>query len=71
MIWPSFVRYSRLALNACSIAPGRFWVFGGGLTNVHVVLTVTDMHTGATKVYENPLDSPFTPLQDTDAFVCP
>jgi len=58
-------------LNACSIAPGRFWVFGGGLTNVHVVLTVTDMHTGATKVYENPLDSPFTPLQDTDAFVCP
>ena len=53
------------------LAPGRFWVFAGGLTNVHVVITVVDMQTGATKTYENPLGTAFVPLQDTNAFPCP
>jgi len=58
-------------LNACAQNPARYWVFAGGLTNVHVVLTVTDSQTGVTKTYENALDTPFNPLQDTNAFVCP
>jgi len=58
-------------LNACSQSPGRFWVFAGGLTNVHVVITVVDTTNGATKTYENPLGTAFVPLQDTDAFACP
>jgi PA domain len=60
-------------LNACS-APefNRFWVFAGGLTNVEVDLTVVDTQTGRTKIYSNPLDHPFEPIQDTDAFAtCP
>jgi len=58
-------------LRACSSNPGRYWVFAGGLTNVHVVITVVDMQTGATKTYENPLGAAFVPLQDTNAFPCP
>jgi len=57
-------------LSACTTPPGRFWVFAGGLTNVHVVITVVDMQTGATKTYENPLGTAFVPLQDTNAFPC-
>ena len=50
----------------------RFWVFAGGLTNVEVILTVTDLHAGATRSYVNPLGTPFQPLQDTSAFpTCP
>jgi hypothetical protein len=58
-------------LNACTQATPRYWVFAGGLTNVHVVITVVDTTTGATKTYENPLSTAFVPLQDTHAFPCP
>ena len=58
-------------LNACAIAPGRFWVFAGGLTNVGVELTVEDRQTGAVRTYTNTLGTPFAPLQDTAAFLCP
>jgi hypothetical protein len=56
-------------LDACSF-PGapRFWVFAAGLTNVEVVLTVTDTRTGAVKTYTNPLNHAFQPIQDTAAF---
>jgi hypothetical protein len=47
------------------------WVFAGGLTDVAVVLTVTDTQTGAVKVYRNPQGTPFQPIQDTSAFTCP
>jgi len=58
-------------LNACSFAD-RFWVFAGGLTNVEVEITVADSETGRVKTYENPLNQPFLPIQDTDAFAtCP
>jgi hypothetical protein len=60
-------------LDACSF-PGapRFWVFAAGLTNVEVVLTVTDTRTGAVKNYTNPLNRAFQPVQDTGAFAtCP
>jgi hypothetical protein len=46
----------------------RFWVFAGGLTNVAVVMTVTDTQTGAVKVYQNPQGVAFQPIQDTGAF---
>src|SRR6202158_3219895 len=56
-------------LNGCG-AGDRFWVFAGGLTDVHVVLTVTDTANGAVRVYQNPQGTPFAPLQDTSAFPC-
>jgi outer membrane protein assembly factor BamB len=48
----------------------HFWVFAGGLTDVHVVLTVTDTANGAVRVYQNPQGAAFAPLQDTRAFAC-
>jgi len=58
-------------LNGCGFN-SRYWVFAGGLTNVDVTLTVTDMHTGAVKAYRNPQGTAFQPIQDTSAFAtCP
>jgi hypothetical protein len=57
-------------LDACALNH-RFWVFAGGLTNVQVVLKVTDTQTGVAKSYTNPLNTPFQPLQDTNALACP
>lgn len=58
-------------LDACA-SRDRFWVFAGGLTNVEVEITVTDTQTGTIKTYSNPLNTPFQPIQDTDAFAtCP
>ncbi len=60
-------------LNACSF-PGkpRFWTFAAGLTNVEVKLKVTDTQTGQVREYKNPLNRPFQPIQDTNAFAtCP
>ena len=58
-------------LNACDFA-NRFWVFAGGLTNVEVDITVTDTETGTMNLYQNPLNQPFQPIQDTAAFnTCP
>jgi hypothetical protein len=54
-------------LDGCGLG-GHFWVFAGGLTNVHVILRVTDTESGAVRYYEVPYGPPFTPLQDTAAF---
>ncbi len=54
-------------LNGCAIN-SRFWVFAGGLTNVRVVLTVTDTVAGASESYSNPQSHAFQPIQDTEAF---
>jgi outer membrane protein assembly factor BamB len=51
-------------------AGNHFWVFAGGLTNVRVVLTVTDTANGAVRFYQNPQGTAFAPLQDTRAFTC-
>jgi Subtilase family len=59
----SFVK----VLDACGLG-GRFWVFGGGLTNVEVRTRVTDTATGQIKEYTNPLGTAFQPIQDTNAF---
>jgi photosystem II stability/assembly factor-like uncharacterized protein len=58
-------------LNGCGLN-SRYWTFAGGLTNVNVILTVTDTQTGAVKTYVNPQRTAFQPIQDTDAFAtCP
>jgi hypothetical protein len=58
-------------LDACALG-GHYWVFAGGLTNVDVVITVTDTSTGAVKTYTNPQGAAFQPIQDTAAFsTCP
>jgi hypothetical protein len=58
-------------IDGCSFS-NHYWVFAGGLTDVQVVLTVTDHQTGAVKTYTNPLGTKFAPIQDTSAFAtCP
>jgi hypothetical protein len=58
-------------LNGCGVN-SRYWVFAAGLTNVKVLLTVTDSATASTTTYFNPQGVPFQPLQDTGAFsTCP
>ena len=67
---PDNVELMVKVLNGCG-SNGRFWTFAGGLTNVSVVMTVTDVKTGAVNTYTNPQDAPFQPIQDTEAFsVC-
>ncbi len=53
-------------LNGCGLN-NRYRVFGAGLTNVRVALAVTDTELLASKVYVNPLNTAFQPIQDTDA----
>ncbi len=58
-------------LNGCAVG-GHYWFFAGGLTNVFVQIRVTDTTTGFTRIYTNPLNQPFEPIQDTSAFPdCP
>ncbi len=58
-------------VNGCAFND-RYWVFAAGLTNVQVVLTVTDTSTGETRTYTNPQGTPFAAIQDTNAFAaCP
>jgi len=56
-------------LDACSSFQ-HTWVFASGLTDVGVTLTVTDTRTGITNTYNNPIGTPFPPIQDTHAFTC-
>jgi len=68
---PSNVEMVIKVLDTCSFSD-RFWVFAGGLTNVEVDVTVTDTQENVTRTYQNPLNTPFQPIQDTDAFAtCP
>jgi hypothetical protein len=64
---PTNVEMLLKTLDGCS-TDEAFWVFGGGLTDVRVGLTVTDTLTGQTKTYANPQNTPFQPIQDTSAF---
>jgi hypothetical protein len=67
---PNNVEMVLKAVDGCAFN-SSFWVFAGGLTNVNVVATVTDMQTGVVRTYVNPQGVPFQPLQDTSAFACP
>ena len=69
---PENIEVTLKVLNACTLTPGRFWVFAAGLTNVEVTLTVTDTASGQVKTYVNPQDRRFRPIFDTGAFAtCP
>jgi membrane-associated phospholipid phosphatase len=57
-------------VDACQ-AFGNHWVFLSGLTDVEVVVTVTDTQTGHVRTYANPRGTAFVPVQDTAAFACP
>jgi hypothetical protein len=58
-------------LNGCA-ANNHYWVFAAGLTNVGVQLAVKDLRSELQKVYDNPVGTPFAPIQDTTAFAtCP
>jgi len=58
-------------LNGCGLN-NHYWVFAGGLTDVNVVITVTDMQTKTVQTYTNPRKTKFLPIQDTSAFAtCP
>ncbi len=57
------------ALDGCALN-GRYWVFASGLTDVEVVLEVTDTETGRTRSYFNRQGRAFLPVQDTGAFTC-
>lgn len=58
-------------LNACGLN-GKYWFFAGGLTNVQVLITVTDTANGTQKTYTNPQGKALQPIQDTAAFsTCP
>jgi hypothetical protein len=58
-------------LDGCGLG-GHYWFFAGGLTNVNVVISVTDTQTGARRIYTNPLNTTFEAIQDTSAFsTCP
>jgi hypothetical protein len=65
---PENVEVTLKVLNAC---PSAYWVFASGMTNVAVEITVTDRVNGSQRKYSNPQGTPFTPIQDTNAFVCP
>lgn len=56
-------------LDACgfTVRPA-FWVFAGGLTDVHVAITVTDLISGQSHMFVNPIQTPFQPIQDTATF---
>ena len=58
------------ALDGCSLNNHQ-WLFAGGLTNVNVVLKVTDSRTGLVRTYTNPQGTAFQPIQDLNAFDCP
>ena len=57
-------------VNGCAFN-NFYWFFAGGLTNVKVTIRVTDTATGLVKIYENPQNTAFQPIQDTAAFACP
>ncbi len=58
-------------VNGCAFN-SRFWTFAAGMTDVNVVLTVTDTQTGTVQTYTNPQGTRFEPVLDTNAFAtCP
>jgi photosystem II stability/assembly factor-like uncharacterized protein len=58
-------------LNGCGVN-SRYWTFAAGLTDLEVILTVTDTLTASVRTYRNPGGVAFQAVQDTAAFAaCP
>jgi hypothetical protein len=64
---PANIELAIKVLDACSL-DSAFWVFAAGLTDVDVILAVTDTKTGAVKHYHNPAGKAFVPILDISAF---
>lgn len=64
---PSNIEIVLKVLNGCGLN-NAYWVFAAGLTNVGVDLQVTDTHTGIVYDKQNPVGTPYAPVQDTSAF---
>jgi hypothetical protein len=56
-------------LDACFTSFQTYWIFAAGLTNVGVVLEVTDTENSVTRRYENPQGQPFETILDTQGFL--
>ena len=68
---PSNVEMVVKVVNGC-VVNQSYWTFAGGLTDVGVTLSITDMQSGISKSYANPRHTPFAPIQRTaDLAVCP
>jgi hypothetical protein len=68
---PNNVELVTKVLNGC-VPYEAYWFFASGLTNVGVHIVVTDLDTGDARTYDNPVGTPFAPIQDTSAFhTCP
>jgi len=68
---PDNVELTVKVLNGCGLND-HFWVFASGLTNVEVLITVTDTRAGRVRQYFNPRGKAFAPVQDVSAFAtCP
>lgn len=57
-------------IDGCAVN-GHFWFFAAGLTNLEVEIGIIDAQTGARRVYTNPANTAFAPIQDTAALACP
>jgi hypothetical protein len=69
---PGSIELAAKVVDACNARNRRFWVLAAGLTDVRILLRVTDTSTGATRTYANPQGTPFGPVMDTAAFTaCP
>lgn len=64
---PNNVEVTVKVLDACDRS-GHFWVFAAGMTTVQVEMTVTDLLTGISRVWRNPLGRPFETISETRAF---
>lgn len=68
---PANVELVIKVLNGCPVN-GHYWVFAAGLTNVEVLITVTDTTSDQLRTYLSPLGQAFQPVQDTGGFAtCP
>ena len=55
------------AIDGCALNK-RSWIFSSGLTNMRVLMVVTDTRTGQTSTYLNEAGKAFPAIQDTEAF---
>ena len=65
---PTSFEYSAGTLGSRRLLVG-FWVFAAGLTNVEVILTVTDTVSEQVREYENDLGEDYAPVLETQAFL--
>ena len=57
-------------LNSCG-ASGTYNVYVNGMTHLGVTVTVTDMRTGVSRDFVNPVGEPFSLIFDGSTFACP